>query len=149
MAKQDGSEPVTKLELIEMFEDRETALIVSVTSTIRETVNGNLEKAIQSFEIKSMERDKIALEMMNEIKDDHTEAMNKMNMNMQKVANAVKQSLRHTKRLFEITDEIRETKLPEIQSHIDQQKGAAKFWFSLVGLAAAVGACAGLIALLR
>jgi len=144
MAK-DGSEPVTKLELIEMFEDRETALIVSITSTIRETVNGNLEKAIQSFEIKSMNRDKIALEMMNEIKDDHTEAMNKMNMNMQKVANAVKQSLRHTKRLFEVTDEIRDIKIPEIQSHIDQQKGKSKSWFLIIGICSALGGIGTLI----
>jgi len=143
-----GNEPVTKLELIEILDSRFNEELVKIATTIKTAVNGNLKQAKQEAEMKAMEREKEIVGMINDIRSDHDAAMNKMNLNIHKIATGVKRTMGHTKRLFEVTDELKDVKIPALIKHKDQQKGAMKLWGGMVGFLAAIGAAAGLIALL-
>lgn len=124
-----GNEPVTKLELIEILDSRFNQELVKIATTIKTAVNGNLKQAKQEAEMKAMEREKEIVGMMNDIRSDHDAAMNKMNLNIHKIATGVKRSLRNTKRLFSITD--------DLKKHKEQQKGAVKLWGSILAVAVA------------
>ena len=153
------SEPVTKLQLMEVLDERFMQETIQITTTIKDAVNGNLKRAIQDFEIKAMARDADHMQLINEIRSSHSSAMNKMNLNMQKIAAATRQTVKQNTRLFQLTDDIKDNRIPalkadqdkeikKINEHINQERGAGKLWFTLMGTVAAVGAVSGLIALL-
>jgi len=140
------SDPVTKLELIEILTERENTLSVQITTTIRDLVNGNLKATIQDFEMKSLKAHQEITNTITKISSDHIEATNKINLVLRDLQNASKKALGHTQRLFEITDDIKDQKLPGITKHLDQQRGAMKFWGVMCAIAAAA---AGLVAALK
>jgi len=160
MSEKNGSSPVTKYELQQFLEERDGILTVELTTSIRDLVNGNLKALKQDIENKNLKQDQRFMELINQIQQHHTDEMNKMNLIVVALSTASETAHSANTRLFKLTDNLKDVKIPELKAekdkemkeineHINQERGAAKFRIVMVGLIGSVGALAGLFALFR
>ena len=122
----DAQNPVTKADLLEILTERD----VHNTGQLREIFQADLKSTLQEIENKSLKREQ-----------KYADTLHETNIILERLTNSMEQVFERTKRLLDITDDLKETQY--------QQKGAAKVWFAIVGTVGAIGSVAGLMALLK